>query len=111
MSVLASHNEGWANVLLESMACGTPVVASNVGGSAEVIGSSGAGVLLARRDVASMCQAVEQLWLNPVDRGMVRRYAEQFSWDATTAAQLNIFRSVTGRSVGADLPMSAAPVR
>ena len=111
MSVLASHSEGWANVLLESMACGTPVVASNVGGSAEVIGGSGAGVLLARRDVASMCQAVDQLWLNPVDRGMVRCYAEQFSWDATTAAQLHIFRSVTGRSLGADLPMSAAPVR
>ena len=108
MSVLASHSEGWANVLLESMACGTPVVASDVGGSAEVIGSSGAGVLMARRDVASLCQAVEQLWLNPVDRGMVRRYAEQFSWEATTAAQLDIFRSVTARSAEARQPMPAA---
>ncbi len=96
MSVLASHSEGWANVLLESMACGTPVVATDVGGSAEVIGSSGAGALVTERSAAAMATVVERLWRQPPDRAAVRRYAESFSWEATTAAQLALFAQATG---------------
>jgi teichuronic acid biosynthesis glycosyltransferase TuaC len=97
MSILASLSEGWANVLLEAMACGTPVIASNVGGSAEVIGAGEAGVVMARRDVEALCRAIEQLHAHPIGRDRVRRYAEHFSWDATTAAQLSLFRQVVGR--------------
>ena len=44
-SVLASSREGWANVLLESMACGTPVVAANIWGNPEVVRAAAAGVI------------------------------------------------------------------
>ncbi|HEY4275070.1 MAG TPA: glycosyltransferase family 4 protein, partial [Rhizomicrobium sp.] len=43
MFVLASSREGWANVLLEAMACGTPVAATNVNGTPEVIQDSALG--------------------------------------------------------------------
>ena len=43
ISVLASSREGWANVLLESMACGTPVVASPIPGNDEVVRAPEAG--------------------------------------------------------------------
>ena len=43
--VLASSREGWANVLLESMACGTPVVASNIWGNPEVVQDPEAGLI------------------------------------------------------------------
>ncbi len=44
--VLASSHEGWANVLLEAMACGTPVVATNVGGSREIVDAPEAGMIV-----------------------------------------------------------------
>ncbi|HEY4080401.1 MAG TPA: glycosyltransferase family 4 protein [Burkholderiaceae bacterium] len=97
LSVLASSREGWANVLLESMACGTPVVATDVGGSAEVMGDSIAGVLVRQRDPESLAQAMLQLLLKAPDRSQVRAYAEQFSWQATTNAQLSLFAAITSK--------------
>jgi len=93
--VLASRSEGWANVLLESMACGTPVVATDVGGSAEVVAHLDAGRIVGRRDATSMAQAMEQLLAAAPDRTLVRRYAEGFGWEGTTRAQLALFRDIT----------------
>jgi teichuronic acid biosynthesis glycosyltransferase TuaC len=92
--VLASSREGWPNVLLESLACGTPVIASNVGGCAEIIGAAAAGVLLAERSAEAIAVAVRELAARNVPREAVRRYAEQFSWAATTAGQLELFARV-----------------
>jgi len=89
--ILASSREGWANVLLESMACGTPVVASNVGGTPEVVTAPEAGVLMAERTPEALAVAVRRLFEHYPDRSATRRYAEQFSWDATTAGQLELF--------------------
>ena len=92
--VLASSREGWANVLLESMACGTPVVASNVWGTPEVVRSSVAGKLLADRDPASLADAVRDVLAAPPAREATRRYAEAFDWNATVSGQLRLFEQV-----------------
>lgn len=89
--VLASSREGWANVLLESMACGTPVIASNVGGTPEVVASPEAGVLMAERTPEALALAAKSLLARYPDRDATRRYAEGFSWAATTAGQLALF--------------------
>jgi teichuronic acid biosynthesis glycosyltransferase TuaC len=92
--VLASSREGWANVLLESMACGTPVVASRAGGSAEVVASPEAGELMAERTPEAVVEGVRRLFARRPDRAATRRYAEQFSWEETTRGQLRLFERV-----------------
>ena len=89
--VLASSREGWANVLLESMACGTPVVASPVDGTPEVVGSADAGVLMADRSAAAIVEGVRRLQQAMPQRTATRAYAEGFDWDETSQGQLDIF--------------------
>ncbi len=95
--VLASSREGWANVLLEAMACGTPVVASNVWGTPEIVADPVAGVLMADRTPNDLADAVQALFAALPDRDATRRYAEQFSWDATTNGQETLFAEIVGR--------------
>ena len=95
--VLASSREGWANVLLESMACGTPVIASNVWGTPEVVASAEAGVLMPSRTAHGLVAAVTELRRHYPSHEATRRYAERFSWDDTTRGQIRLFEKVIGR--------------
>lgn len=95
--VLASSREGWANVLLESMACGTPVVASRVYGTPEVVAAPEAGVLMDERTPQGVADAINRLRAAYPDRAATRRYAERFSWDDTTAGQIALFQDILNR--------------
>ena len=97
MSVLASSREGWANVLLESMACGTPVVASAISGNDEVVQGRDAGMIVDANTPEGFAAAIRALWADMPARAAVRAYAEQFSWDATSEGQLDVFASAMRR--------------
>ncbi|MFO1217480.1 MAG: glycosyltransferase [Burkholderiaceae bacterium] len=80
--VLATSNEGWANVLLEAMACGLPVVTTRVGGNAEVVSRDDLGLLVPFGDTSALQQAIESALLRDWDRAAIRAYAQQNTWDA-----------------------------
>jgi len=95
--ILASRSEGWPNVLLEAMACGTPVVASRAGGTPEIVRAPEAGRLFAPRAPRALAEAVSALAMNYPDRAATRRYAQRFEWEEVTAAQLKMYQQVIAR--------------
>ncbi|NQX88196.1 MAG: glycosyltransferase [Halioglobus sp.] len=78
--VLASSNEGWANVILEAMACGTPVVATDVGGNSEVICSEDLGMIVEFGDRAQLLETITLALDKRWSAASLIRYAENNQW-------------------------------
>jgi teichuronic acid biosynthesis glycosyltransferase TuaC len=92
--VLATRYEGWANVFLEAMACGQPVVTTRVGGNAEVVGSDEVGVLVPFDDQAALTAALDAALARPWDRAKIRAYAEANTWDQRVDVLVRSFQQV-----------------
>ena len=82
--VLPTVSEGLANVWVESLACGTPLVTCNVGGASELITSELAGRLI-ERSADAVAQGVREVLANPRDRLAVAKLVEHFTWEANAA--------------------------
>lgn len=92
--VLPSASEGLANVWVEALACGTPIVITDVGGAREVVEDRIAGHLVPP-EPSAISDAAKEILANPRDPAAVRRVAERFTWAANTAALYDHLRSLT----------------
>lgn len=89
--VLPSEREGLANVWIEALACGTPLVIPDIGGAREVVTSSTAGILAAR-EPAEIARALAALIAQPSAPDAVAACAARFSWEANAAAMAGLYR-------------------
>lgn len=69
VSVVASYEEGFSNVILESMAAGLPVVATRVGGNPEAVVDGVTGWIVEPRDPEAMAQRITDLLRDPRKAG------------------------------------------
>lgn len=97
--LLSSLSEGLSNAALEAMACGLPVVTTDVGGMREAIRDGVEGLLTPPRDPMALAQALEQLWRDPDLRVRLgaagrQRVVRDFNLSDQTAQFLELFASL-----------------
>ncbi|MCW3835918.1 glycosyltransferase [Sphingomonas canadensis] len=81
---LGSESEGLANVWMEALACGTPVVVPDVGGARQLLTAPAGGRIVARTPEA-FADAIAATLASPPAPADVRALAEPFTWEANSA--------------------------
>lgn len=98
-AVLASHEEGLPNAVLEAMASGLPVIATSVGGTPELIAHGETGLLVPPRAPLELARAIETIINDPslrveLGRRARRRIEERFSWDKCVREHEDLYRGL-----------------
>ncbi|EQB03394.1 glycosyltransferase [Sphingobium baderi] len=96
---LVSSSEGLANAWVEALACGTPIVVSDVGGARELVDRREAGRIV-EREPEAIAAAISDILNNPPDQAAVRETALRFTWQANGDALLDHLQGIAGN--GAD---------
>jgi len=92
---LPSYMEGCPNVVLEALACGRPVVATDVGGIPEIL-SAECGRLVPPRDAESLARALAEVLDSTWDAAQISARGSR-SWDTVAAELMNIFEPLVSK--------------
>lgn len=95
VTVVPSYSESFGLVAIESQACGTPVIASAVGGLPTAVGDG--GILIDGHDPSDFARAIERIVTTPELRAdlssKARARARNFGWEATTEGLLSTYEA------------------
>lgn len=101
---LPSRSEGFSNAIIEAMAAGLPVIATDVGGNAEAVQTGITGLIVPPEDVPALSAAMHSLLANPerarkMGRAGRARVAERFTTEAMMRQIVAAYQQVLGREV------------
>lgn len=94
-SILASSREGWPNVILESLACGTPVIGTGVGQIPEILNSGDLGIVTEQNPEA-IAAAIESALGKNWDRALLMNFAHSRPWRTVALESEQYLHSVLG---------------
>lgn len=92
-TILMSSMEGMPNVLLESLATGTPVIATNVGGISEILGAEN-GILLNSRNEECLISAIDEVATLNKSRLEITSTVKEYNWKNTALRQYELYGEV-----------------
>ncbi|MGC1482760.1 MAG: glycosyltransferase family 4 protein [Candidatus Acidiferrum sp.] len=101
VSLLTSAREGWPNVVTESLACGTPVVATRVGGIPEILHSEELGILV-EQSVNSVADGLERALLKEWDREAISKQTRARVWSTVAAEVEGVLSKTTPGAAGGE---------
>lgn len=91
--VLPSASEGLANVWIEGLACGTPIVIPDIGGAREIVKDASAGRIVERKPEA-IAAAVSDILADPPSQADVAEHVSRFSWGVNAENLVHFWRGV-----------------
>ena len=102
--VIPSHYEPFGLVAIEAMACGTPVIASDVGGLKFTVVPEETGLLVPPKDVDAFANAIDRIlsqeaWAKKLRRQASIRVQQNFSWSGVAAHLSNLYRHLLAQSI------------
>ncbi|MBV8697006.1 MAG: glycosyltransferase, partial [Bradyrhizobium sp.] len=108
VAILASHQEGFSNAIIEGMQAGLPVIVTDVGGNAEAVASGETGLVVAPRDPDALAAAILRLASDGELRQRYgaagrRRVAVHFSLEACVAAYEALYRGLLAGKTPAEI--------
>jgi D-inositol-3-phosphate glycosyltransferase len=108
---IPSYDEPFGLVAIEAMACGTPVVASAVGGLRFTVLPEETGLLVEPRNVEGFATAIDrilcdEIWSQKIRKQATERVQQNFSWAAAAAKLSDLYRRLLAQSLSGDLLVS-----
>ena len=95
-SILASYREGCPNAVLESLASGTPVIATDVGAVRDILPVPGAGCIVPRQQVKSLKKGIEKVLSTKWKPESVLENSNVRSWEQVALEVQIVFKKIVG---------------